>query len=329
MLDEALLLAVDGGATKTDLVLFRPDGTIVNRVVGGPSNSSEIGFDKSVATLRALFADLLGKQADQPALLSVHLGLAGGGIETNRPRYRTFLQHMFPDVPHLSNGSDAVCALNAGLRTGDGMVLIAGTGSAVFVRSGGEIRQVGGWGHLLSDEGSGYDIGRMGLSHALQALDGRRPATLLTELIQSSLGQRIDKAIPQIYDGGKRFISAMAPLVFRAAGQGDAAALDILHHSAGQLANLIRAGSSYLPQPPYLVVLSGGLWNALDQLLERMVLSELDDRFVTIKPKLPPIFGSAVEAVATAGLLLADHFEDRFTASLKQFSPVRGRGVSV
>lgn len=313
-------IAVDGGATKTDLILFRRDGTVINRVIGGPTNSSEIGFERSVETLRELFGQLLdGQSGLAGSITAVHLGLAGGGLESNRPRYRQFLQELFPHVRHISNGSDAISALNAGLRTGDGMVLIAGTGSAVFVRSGGEIRQVGGWGHLLSDEGSGYDIGRMGLRRVLQDLDGRMPPTLMTGLMCQAIGQPVDKAIPEIYSGGKRFISAMAPLVFRAADQGDEAALDILKESARQLALLLKAGSRFLTAPPFLVVLSGGLWAANDNLLEQLVFSQLDSRFKAIRPQLPPVFGSAVDAMTGAGLPVTPSFEQQFKVSLCRF----------
>lgn len=318
--EDELLIAVDGGATKTDLVLFSRDGTVINRVIGGPTNSSEIGFDRSVETLRDLFGLLLqGHAGLATAITAVHLGLAGGGLESNRPRYRQFLQDLFPLVRHISNGSDAISALNAGLRTGDGMVLIAGTGSAVFVRSGGEIRQVGGWGHLLSDEGSGYDIGRMGLRRVLQALDGRMPPTRMTGMMHQSIGQPVDKAIPEIYSGGKRFISGMAPLVFRAADEGDEAALDILKESARQLALLLIAGSAFLTNAPFLVVLSGGLWAANDNLLERLVFRQLDDRFKAIRPQLPPVFGSAVDAMSGAGFPVTPVFEQQFKVSLNRF----------
>jgi N-acetylglucosamine kinase-like BadF-type ATPase len=319
--EDEKLIAADGGATKTDMVLFHPDGTVTNRVIGGPTNSSEIGFDRSAETLRVLFTRLLEKQGGlESSIRSLHLGIAGGGIESNRPRYYKLLREMFPHATYISNGSDAISALNTGLRKKDGMVLIGGTGSAVFVRRHGEIRQVGGWGHLLSDEGSGYDIGRMGLSRVLQALDGRKPPTLLTELMTRTIGQPVDKAIPEIYNGGKRYISSLAPLVFEAAESGDDAAMEILCESARRLSILVIAGSRFLADPPYPVVLSGGLWAANDQLLQRLVFEQLDSRFIAIRPALPPVFGSAVEAMDQAGYPIDVTFEKQFKVSLESFS---------
>jgi N-acetylglucosamine kinase-like BadF-type ATPase len=310
------LIAVGGGATKTDLVLFRQNGTICNRLIGGPTNSSEIGFERSAETLERLLRQLLsGRSSLAAPVKAIHLGLAGGG-GSNQPRYRQFLQNFFPDTSRISNSSDAISALNAGLQTGDGMVLIAGTGSAVFVRSGGMIRQVGGWGHLLSDEGSGYDIGRMGLRRVLQALDGRMPPTRLTGMMHQAIGQPVDQAIPAIYAGGKRFISGLAPLVFTAADDGDESAMDILRESACQLAMLVSAGSKFLAGPPFLTVLSGGLWVAKGGLLEQQVSNRLDQRFRLIRPDLPPIYGAALEAISLLGIKADQAFKTRFAETL-------------
>ncbi|MBP8989478.1 MAG: hypothetical protein KBG64_04575 [Clostridia bacterium] len=314
------LIAVDGGATKTDMILFDRTGTVINRVIGGPSNSSEIGFERSIETLTILFEQLLKNHQKEEPIQSIHMALAGGGIGSNRARYERFLQDLFPDVPHIRTDSDAISALNAGLRKEDGMVLIAGTGSAVFVRHAGQIHQVGGWGHLLSDEGSGYDIGRMGLRRVLQAYDGRMPPTLLTELMRQAIGQPVQEAIQEIYDGGKRLIASLAPQVFLAMEKGDDAARSIIHEGANQLVLLVKAGSQFLHKQPYLVVLSGGLWNASNNLLEKLVFNELGPQYQAIKPSLPPVFGSAIDAMTEAGYFVNDDFEKKFKQSLDLIS---------
>ena len=317
------LIAVDGGATKTDLVLFQEDGTVIRRLIGGPSNSREFGCEQSVTTLDSLLRSRFPLNDFTDAIGSIHLGLAGGGITPNQIRYQQFLQDRFHGVHHLGNGSDAINALNAGLPSGDGMVLIAGTGSAVFVRAGDTRLQVGGWGHLLGDEGSGYDIGRMGLRQVLQELDGRLPATSLSPLLCQAIGRPVDEAIPDLYRGGKRLIASLAPLVFEAAANGDPAAREILRESARQLSLLIQAGSRHLSQPPYLVVLSGSLWQANDGLLENLVFAQLDESYRTIHPRLPPVYGSAVAAMNGAGYPVTEAFSRRFARTLLAASSAR------
>lgn len=312
-----MMLSVDGGATKTDMVLFYADGHVIGRIIGGPSNSSEIGFERSVRTIKDLSERLLAPHGGVDAsLCSVYAGVAGGGIGENKAKYRRFLKSAFPNASFVSNGSDAINALNSGVRKGGGIVLVAGTGSVVYARENGVIHQVGGWGHLLGDEGSGYDIGRMGLRRALQALDGRAEATSMTEAFARKFGQRVDKAIPSIYEGGKRLISSFAPIVFDEAAAGDAAAMEILGESAGQLARLVLSGCRFLKKRPFPTVFSGGLFNGDDGMLEKMILDALDERFIHVRPKFPPVYGSAIEAVANAGLEITEDFDENFNCTL-------------
>jgi len=51
--------------------------------------------------------------------------------------------------------TDAVAAAKGALRDEDGIVAALGTGSVFAAQRGGEVRQIGGWGLVLGDEGSG------------------------------------------------------------------------------------------------------------------------------------------------------------------------------
>ncbi len=317
MTEQKLLLAVDGGGTKTDVVLFTEDGTVLKRIIGGPSNSSELGFERSSQTLKSLFEKLLSDYDGLKAsLYSIYVGLAGGGIGANKDRYKRLFMGLLPNALNLGSGSDAVNGLNSGLGTGDGMALIAGTGSAVFSRCCGKLYQVGGWGHLLGDEGSGYDMASKGLRRTLKAMDGRASSTIMYELFSESIGKPVVDAIPEIYEGGKRYIASLAPVVLEAADKNDEAALYILRDCAYELSSMLTAGSRFLDSIPYRVVLTGGLWNAANKLLEAFVKEQLDERFEYIHPKLPPVYGAAVEAMAFGGLTIDDEFERNFTNTL-------------
>ena len=79
----------------------------------------------------------------------------------------------FPDIGTVEVKSDAFNALNGEIGLSDGIAMISGTGSSAFTRQGGVVAQVGGWGHLIDDAGSGYALGRACLAAAYRALDGR------------------------------------------------------------------------------------------------------------------------------------------------------------
>ena len=65
-----------------------------------------------------------------------------------KKRYALAFKEMLKNTVNIYNGSDAINALDSGIGCDDGMVLIAGTGSSLFVRKDGEVKQIGGWGYL-------------------------------------------------------------------------------------------------------------------------------------------------------------------------------------
>ena len=296
------IAAIDGGATKTDMVLCTLDGRVLNRVIGGSTNPNDIGFEKSVESLRSMLEKLLENHGGLKVhLYSFYAGLSGGGGGNYIERYKMAFREMLVNTTNIYNGSDAINALNSGIGCNDGMVLIAGTGSVAFVRKDGKITHVGGWGYLLDDAGSGYDIGRRGFRAALRDYDGRGESTIIFDLYSQRLAGPVYKFIPEIYQRGKQFIASFAPLVFEAATKGDKVANTILDECAAELALLVKAGARHLKESEglYKVVLAGGLWKAGDALINRFK-SNLSKDFLLIKPELPPVYGAVIEAISRA-----------------------------
>merc|ERR1711964_171025 len=103
--------------------------------------------------------------------------------------------------------------------TREGVIAISGTGSIVYGRNhGGKAARAGGWGHLLGDEGSGYDIGLQGLRAVVRMADGRQPSTLLIPeiLTQISLTSP-NQLVKWISKVDKSQIAQLANSVFQAA----------------------------------------------------------------------------------------------------------------
>src|SRR5258707_496529 len=85
----------------------------------------------------------------------------------------------------------AARTLRAGVDAGGSKTLavVAGTGSIALGRDArGATARSGGWGHLIGDEGSGYDIGRSCLQAVTRAADGRGPPTTLVDLLAHTWG---------------------------------------------------------------------------------------------------------------------------------------------
>lgn len=307
-----MLLGIDGGGTKTELALATPGGEVVAHLVGEGCNAADLGAERAGEVLRAQIDRLLAGQA---APAAIYAGLSGGANPETKQAIRAHLRAARQDARAVEADSDMVVALSAGAETGDAMVVIAGTGSSAYVRHGGSLSQVGGWGFLIDDAGSGFSVGRAVLNAALRAFDGRGPRTALCDLAAARLGMPAQRAIPTLYAGGKRLIASFAPLAFEAAATGDAVAEAILAEAAAQLALLIQTCARRIERPPYLVVPAGGLWRARG--LEARVFAGLSEEFELRKSDLPPVYGAVVEAAKLLSIAPGAAFRAAFAASYR------------
>lgn len=241
-------LGVDGGGTKTLAVVVDAAGRERGRGMAGGANYNALGLAAALANLHAAIQAALNAAHATPPIAAAWIGLAG----VDRPADRELLlPHLTPlaRAVHLSN--DAELALSA-LPSGAGIALIAGTGSIALGRDpAGATARAGGWGHLLGDEGSGYDIGRRAVQAALRAADGRGPATsLLPRILAHWELPAADAVLTRVYPvGDKTVLAALAPLVLDAAADGDPVARAIIGRAAAELATAARAVARALAFP--------------------------------------------------------------------------------
>lgn len=230
-----LFLGVDGGGTKTLAVVVDADGQERGRGMAGGANYNTLGLDTALANLRAAVHAALAAAQAAPPIAAAWIGLAGVDRAADRA---LLLPRLAPLARVVHLGNDAELALSA-LPAGVGVALIAGTGSIALGRDpAGATARAGGWGHILGDEGSGYDIGRNALCAALRASDGRGPATSLLPRILARWELPIAEALlSRVYPAGdKADIAALAPLALDAATDGDPVAHAIVRRAAAELA---------------------------------------------------------------------------------------------
>jgi len=239
------ILAIDGGGTKTVACAGDLAGKVLGRVVVGPANYHITGLADFQALIGKIIAELgaiCGLEDHDLALIS--LGLAGVDRPRDRELILTALKGLGLDCLYVVN-NDAAIALVAGLGKAEGIALIAGTGSIAYglTRDGNVIR-AGGWGHIISDEGSGYDIGRQALVRGLKAWEGRDKSSVLLGMIMEYWKIiDLDGLIGLVYQSGKdkSAIAALTEVVAEAADRGDVVAQEILDDGAEALANLVRS----------------------------------------------------------------------------------------
>jgi N-acetylglucosamine kinase-like BadF-type ATPase len=273
-------IGFDGGGTKTECVLLDSAGNVEAQVVAGPSNPLRIGFDAAFQALTEGAEQVLSAgRVDAKQVSAVCAGLAGAGAGRVVKRAMGHLTQLFPraDV-HVTTDMEA--ALEAAVGQGQGVVLIAGTGSAAFGRSAaGKIARAGGHGPWIGDEGSAYDIGRRAVITVARARDLLGPVTLLAEMIPSALEcPTWDALMDRISRNPHEVFPRIFPLVVDAAEADDDPAREILFGAAlglGALAAAVirRLG---LNRKEFTLAKSGGVFGRtqyLDQPLDALLAS--------------------------------------------------------
>jgi len=239
------VVGIDGGGTKTSGVLMREDGELLAQLKFPGSNPHASTPEQVREVLTGLIDELAEKGG--VALRDVAcLCLSMAGVD--RPKDRALIEGFVK--PKLAPGqrlvvvNDAVAGIMAGLEKPHGLMLISGTGSVCFgFHEDGRTSRCGGWGQLLGDEGSGYQMGVGALKAVIQAFDGRRAATALTERVLQRLHIEQPTDILgwlQQVNSSKPEIAALSQLVHEADTDGDAAAREILDHAADDLLWIIR-----------------------------------------------------------------------------------------
>lgn len=146
------VLGIDAGGTKTQFTKFSMNGDGVGDI---KLDAGNIVVDESEA-IRVLHEGIKKSLLDDTdGCVGIVAGIAG--IETSGRKKYVEKQLAVYNVP-VTVISDAKLALANKLRGQDGMMLISGTGSVAYGLKNGRFFRVGGWGHILGDEGSAYAI---------------------------------------------------------------------------------------------------------------------------------------------------------------------------
>ncbi len=259
MTEPAYFAGIDGGGTKTLAVVVDQDGNEVGRASAGGSNLSVIGVDRAAQEIEtALTSALAGASGGLP-IRAIWAGLAGVDHTGTHDLMLPPLRRLAHDV---RLGNDAELVLTA-LPSAAGVALIAGTGSIAFGRDAtGKMYRAGGWGHIIGDEGSGYDLGRQALKAATRVADRRGPDTSLLDAIMvkwnlQSPWEMIDRVYLQ---SDKAAIASLSALVFDAARKGDAVARRIVRKAADELAlDVLTVGENLTFDGLLPVAVAGGL----------------------------------------------------------------------
>lgn len=242
----ALFLGIDGGGTGCRAAVADAEGHVLGRGRSGPANINT-DVEGAAANIIAATTGALAGSEGAPQDLIATLGLAGGTITAAARRLAELLP--FAKVRIVN---DAITATRGAMGNDDGILAAIGTGSVFAVQRAGKVRQVGGRGFLLGDEGSGAVMGRGLLADAMRADDGFLPMTPLLQDLLTEFGG--SEGI--ISFGNHASPAQFGELAPRIVTSGDAAAIRILDRAVEELRHILTVLQDGDNMP---VVFTGGL----------------------------------------------------------------------
>jgi len=326
-----LYAGFDGGGTRTTCVLCDASGSVLGVGSGGRSNYHNTGLPRAIASIRRAFEGALAQSgvAESRASLAACYGLAG----LDSPEDMEIVKRGIASMSLGLGGkrSDLVVndwrtAVAGAFIEGPGVTLIAGTGCVAAAQRdlGKGVVRVGGWGHIVDDRGSAYDIGRDALYAAMRDHDGRGPKTRLLRLIMRRLGVSEPQGIiARVYPGHMTVseIASLSTLVSEAAEGGDEVALGILKEKGEILGELVVTAASKLEMlgSRFGVSLNGGVFGAGRPLLGPLegTIHAAAALAEVVEPRLPPACGAVVLLLGRAGVEVDDAVVDTMRSSLK------------
>ncbi len=320
-------LGADVGGTKTHALITDETGRAVGFGESGPGNHESVGYPG----LARVLAESM-QMALEHACLTVDqiagagFGVAGYDWPSERQSTLNAIQTLGLSAP-VEAVNDTLVGLLAGSPEGWGVGVVAGTGCNC--RGWDKTRQhegmVTGAGEFMGEAGGASEL----MAHAIRAISyewaRRGPATLLTPLLVQRAGlNSAAELLEALIEGRVQLDAAQAPLVFRAAAEGDAVALDLIRwtgHELGELANCVICQLGF-EDLEFDVVQVGSLHDGSPLLTEAMreTVHSLAPGARFIRLKAPPVVGAVLLGMEQAGLIPDSTVRQTLASSLGIFN---------
>jgi N-acetylglucosamine kinase-like BadF-type ATPase len=306
---EGLVLAIDGGNSKTDVVLVTAGGEALSHVRGPGSSPHHLGVDGAVE----LLDELVAKAAAQAELPPRHpvaelaeVYLAGVDFPVEQETMAAAVRARGWAREHVVD-NDSFALLRAGTDAPDSVAVVCGAGiNCVGVSRDGRHARFASLGRISGDWGGGFELGDEALFHAARAADGRGPATELAALVPAYFGLPDVPAVYEAIHFGRlehRRLIELAPTVLAASRAGDEVARGVVTRLADEVVAMARAALTRLDllDTATVVVLGGGVLTGRDPIL----LDEIDARLAAAAPQARTVV-TEVSPVVGAALLGLD-----------------------
>lgn len=317
------VVGIDGGGTKTEAILADASGNILGVGYSGPSNYLTVGKERFKENIVSAIHDAKrSAKVKFDKANAIGLGVAG----TCRLLYKNEIENALKGLAKkIIVQTDVYIAFVGALPEQYGVIVISGTGSIACGSNGNRIVYSSGWGHILGDEGSGYDIARSGLRAALSYYDGRASKTILLEKFKERLGiKKVEEIVIKVRNMTVEEISMLADVVKEAYQQKDKTATSILESAGISLAQSACAVISKLnmQNEKIPVTFIGGVLNNIPfvkQVCMEHILARARNAY-EVPPRYPPAIGALLLAFKEENINLTDKIFSNIGKFLRRFA---------
>lgn len=263
------VIGVDAGGTKTVAAAYdKITGYELCTVTGGFGNVT-VDYVQGMRNIVSAIDELIGKMEGK-APSFVCLGCAGIETGDKKQKAHDLLVQKYGDVIFVTN--DAMLGLYSALEGGDGILIIAGTGSIGYLKKDGELHRFGGWGHLINDDGSGYSIALRAIRKITYSFDTRNPETPLKKAIFAELNiSSLRELIDFTYRSDKGQIASLVPTIVKTAEEGDEEAAEIFEWAGRSLSTLCTGLCTYYGVENPTIALSGSVIKKIPQVKDTFI----------------------------------------------------------
>lgn len=293
-----VIVGIEGGGTKTGCAVLDEGGTLLAYGQGGPANLNFVSESQQRESFETAIESAL-KDIHEPI---VAMGYTVAGTFAN---WQWVLERLGHPLSYPVEET-RMAMVSTGVDVAHGIAVVAGTGSIISAFVDDRlVRTVGGWGALIGDDGSAYDVSIRGIRMAVRSWDKTALPSALEDAVRQFFGiNDLRELIPILYQQGmaRHELAQFAKQVLAVAEQGDYQARAVLLDCSCELA-CDAVGCAILvfgPQTALRVALTGGMFRQPSVFTE-----DFKDRFSSYYPRAEyytPVMAPAAAVARVAWL---------------------------
>ena len=296
-------LGIDGGGTKTKVIIIDANEKVVFENEAGPSSVDTVSLIEAYENIKAALNPFIINHP-QITFKALFAGLGGIVFAETKNKIIEKLKKLkgISNSTKITVENDMHNALYSGYLSDEGVVLIAGTGMVAFGRDlTGKEAKCGGWGYQEGELGSAYHLGKSAINYLIRAYDKRLPLDEFAKEVAFEVGLKKATDIIKIsleLHTQRTKVASLAPIVNKYANLNHPYALKIIDCATSELALAVKGVIEQLTLKEKRLVVVGSLGNApgifKEKLHQKIILDYPNIKIIS--PLVDPAFAAALIA---------------------------------